>query len=205
MGWIVSVFLFLLCTFALGQQDTASYWRDKGVDLFSKQVDESLNLFEKAIELDPMDAIAWSYKGTALDALSKYNEALQAYNRAIEINPNCVLAWNNKGVTLDFHRNHKEAIEAYDKAIELNPDFAVAWLNKGVALNALGRSEEALAAYEKADKLDSKLYLTGAFGYDWIFDILPEPEKATRCFYMEPRRSELILCLRPESAYGPSD
>ncbi len=77
--------------------------------------------FEKAIEINPQNSMAWNNKGNALTNLNKSDEAIKAYDKTIEINPHKSIAWNNKGLILTFLGEYNEAIKAYDKAIEINP------------------------------------------------------------------------------------
>ncbi len=73
-------------------------------------------LYDEAIRLEPNHAAAWSNKGIALDAQSKYIEAIKAYDEAIRLDPNYASARNNKGVALNAQGKYDEAIKAYDEA-----------------------------------------------------------------------------------------
>jgi tetratricopeptide (TPR) repeat protein len=48
--------------------------------------------FDKAIEINPQNSLAWYNKGITLRHLNKYEEAIKAYEKAIESNP--LLGWN---------------------------------------------------------------------------------------------------------------
>ena len=97
---------------------------------------ESIQAFDKAIELDPKHAYPWYNKGNALNNLGKYNEAVLAYNKAIEINPQYADAWNNKGDALYNLGKYNETIKALDRAIQLDPKYTPAWIGKGATLVA---------------------------------------------------------------------
>jgi tetratricopeptide (TPR) repeat protein len=63
-------------------------WYNKGEALYNlSKYNESLEAYNKAIELNQSYAAAWSRKGAALRGLGKYNESLKAYDRAIELDP----------------------------------------------------------------------------------------------------------------------
>ena len=66
-----------------------------------KQVSEAIKAYDKAIEINSQNSIAWNNKGLTLSSLGKYNEAIKAYDKAIEINPQDSAAWYNKAVTLN--------------------------------------------------------------------------------------------------------
>ncbi|MCZ7380210.1 MAG: tetratricopeptide repeat protein [Candidatus Methanoperedens sp.] len=126
----------------------------RGNDLYYKgKYELAFKAFEKAIELKPDDAEAWSNKGAALGKLKRLEEALKAHEKAIELKPDYAVAWYNKGVALGELKRLEEALKAFEKAIELKPDYAVAWSNKGAVLGELKRLEEALKAHEKAIEL----------------------------------------------------
>ena len=56
---------------------------------------ELLQVFGKAIEINPQDADAWYNKGVALYNLGRYEEAIKAYDEAIKLNPQDTDAWYN--------------------------------------------------------------------------------------------------------------
>ncbi len=118
--------------------------------VFLGRFDEALKQFDKAIEINPQDALAWGNKGVALDELGRYEEAITCYDKAIEINSKYAEAWYNKGVALGHLGRYEEAITYFDKAIEIDPRFAWAWGNKGNALADSGKYEDAIKCYDKA-------------------------------------------------------
>ena len=120
--------------------------------------EEAIKEFDKALELDPMNEEAWTYKASVLDTrLNKSAEALLAYDKAIELdgenavdNESLSSAWIGKGTVLSKLGRYNESFGAFDKAIELNLQAsAFVWLAKGDALNQSGRYEEAAFAYDK--------------------------------------------------------
>lgn len=145
LGYVVSI----------TQQKTAENWTHEGDFLLFEQdqMEEALQAYDKAIELDPQFTSAWDGKGLALYGLGRYEEALQAFDKAIELDPQLENSLCNKGLALYGLGKDEEAIEAFDKAIELNPQSALAWKGKSFVLNKLGRYEEALLCSNKAEEL----------------------------------------------------
>jgi len=115
---------------------------------------KALELYEKAIELEPDDAVAWYNKGITLGELNRLEEELQAYEKAIELKPDYTHALVNKGVTLGELNRHEEALKAHEKAIELKPDLAQAWFNRACTYSLKGEKEKALSDLKKAIELD---------------------------------------------------
>jgi len=72
------------CTYVT--PDSAWAWLIKGNALFFQgKYGESIQCYDKAIEIDPNLALTWSNKGTSLDYLGKDNEALKAEDKANKI------------------------------------------------------------------------------------------------------------------------
>ncbi|NQU98457.1 tetratricopeptide repeat protein [Candidatus Woesearchaeota archaeon] len=106
-------------------------WSNKGVELYNqRKLEEAVECFYRAIEINPKDADTWNNKGTTLGEQGKLEEAIESYDRATEINPEYTTAWNNKGIALNELGKPEEAIKAYERAIELDPSKKVYRQNK---------------------------------------------------------------------------
>jgi tetratricopeptide (TPR) repeat protein len=141
-------------------------WYNKGRS-FSQlgKIDQAIQCYDKAIEIDPNYVDAWYEKGNALYGL----ESIQCYDKAIEIDPKYAKAWYGKGNTLlalsyvDAYANkgdalsmigkYNEAIQCYDKAIEIDPKYAKAWYGKAHCLDQLGKYVYAKKCYDEAKLL----------------------------------------------------
>ncbi|MDD5522624.1 MAG: tetratricopeptide repeat protein [Kiritimatiellae bacterium] len=132
----------------------------KGVPLAqSGQMQEALEAFDGAIELDPSLASSWYNKGYVLTAGGLYKEALEAFEKAIEINPTFFHAWNGKGYTLYTLGRHQEALDAFERTIEINPSYAYPWNGIGNAHMSIGHYLEALETFNRAIEIDPKFAL----------------------------------------------
>lgn len=115
---------------------------------------ESIECYDKAIDLNPEYAPAWNYKGIALRRLGKLDESMKCYDTVIAFNPNYIYALNNKAeAILDRQENYTESLILFERVIELNPGYASAWFGKGKALDYQGKRDKALIAYDKATEL----------------------------------------------------
>ena len=133
-------------------------------DEFDHYFNETIEIYKKAIKIDPSDVRFWMEIGDFLNQLGKYEKANNAFDRAIEINQNdewfhCSI-WNGKiGALNGIAKTNPHdaeiwyaignawvkrgsdvvsmysAIQAYDKAIINRPNFVEAWFSKGLALN----------------------------------------------------------------------
>ena len=59
-----------------------------------------MELFDKAIKIDPNKREAWYYKGEAFEKLEMYSEAIESFDNIIGINPIDGDAWYYKGEAL---------------------------------------------------------------------------------------------------------
>ncbi|HOE45696.1 tetratricopeptide repeat protein [Methanothrix soehngenii] len=119
---------------------------------------ESLQAYEKAIQIDPESARAWIGRGNALLSLEKYSDSTEAYERAVEVlndsleeDPEDAEAWWLKAESLDNLGRSDEALQAYDRVIELNSSKAIgAWIRKSDIFVSLGRYNESVEAFDGA-------------------------------------------------------
>lgn len=77
--------LLLLIAPVLGQQSAAE-WMDKGLAFDDQgKYDEALKSYDRVIELNPLDEIAWNNKGIALKLLGHTSESDAAFTKAWEL------------------------------------------------------------------------------------------------------------------------
>jgi tetratricopeptide (TPR) repeat protein len=131
-----------------------------------ERYEEALDSYEKALQINPDLAHAWSGKGKALDRLNRYEEALNFYDQAIQRDPNNYRTWFGRGYTLRNLKRYEEALIAYEKTINLKPDYHHAWNHRSYVLMRLNRYQEALPCLEKVLEIQpssSSLYYNQAF------------------------------------------
>jgi len=76
---------------------TAKEWCDRGGALAKSGRDqEALQCFDKALAIDPKDAMVWALKGATLGTLDRHEEALQCFDKALAIDPRDVDAWQQR-------------------------------------------------------------------------------------------------------------
>jgi len=104
---------------------------NKGNDLFNiSKFEESLVLYDKALDIDPSNVDALTRRGIALgvwgdldqsDDLTKYKEALEWINKALAIDPEFLDAMDSKRLALDRLGSYDEAIVWFDKVLTITP------------------------------------------------------------------------------------
>lgn len=116
----------------------------------------AIELFDRALKINPDYAEAHNNRGNALLDLKRPEEALKSYRRALKIKPDYAEAHNNCGNALLKLERPEEALKSYCSALSLKPDYAEAYNNRGNALRDLKRPDDALKNYERALQLNQR-------------------------------------------------
>jgi tetratricopeptide (TPR) repeat protein len=120
------------------------------IEIQRKNPSAALELFDRAIEINPSNAAFFSNRGNALKDLKRADEALASFNRALAIKPDYAEALYNRANVLKALNRFDEALASYDRALAIKPDYAEALINRGNTLNELDRGDEALASFDRA-------------------------------------------------------
>ena len=115
----------------------------------TRDYQSAVDLFGKAIAVNPNIAIAYNNRGNALLDLGRLDEARASYDKALALKPDYAEAYYNRGNALLDLKRLDEALASYDKALALNPDYTEAYYNRGNLLRDFKRLNEALASYDK--------------------------------------------------------
>jgi tetratricopeptide (TPR) repeat protein len=100
--------------------ETAEDWYNKGlVDKVERRLEEAVQCYDKALELDPKYVQAWYGKGDALYIMGRCGKVVVDLEEAL------VLAFL------------EEALLCFDKALELDPQNKVAQERKQQTLKAI--------------------------------------------------------------------
>jgi tetratricopeptide (TPR) repeat protein len=124
--------------------------------------EDSLNCYQKAIEIDSSDVSTFIAQGLAFFNLKRYEDALESFSKAIDLDDKHVNTWTNKSATLINLQRYEEALESSENAINLDNTFVRDWVNKGAALIELKRHKEALESSENAINLDNTFVMAWA-------------------------------------------
>jgi tetratricopeptide (TPR) repeat protein len=117
-------------------QENETQWFKIGVTRFEEgRYGESLQAYDKVIQINRQNAAAWNNRGIDLGLLGKYDAALQSFLRATSINSSFAAAWFNVGIAYDFFGEYDSAINAYTKATEINPNYEQAQMNRNEDIN----------------------------------------------------------------------
>jgi CHAT domain-containing protein/tetratricopeptide (TPR) repeat protein len=132
----------------------AAHWCAKGEELYNQnRLPEALQCFDRALELDPVNKIAWMDKGNILDVIGQPQAAIRCYDAALEIDPSYDEAWYNKGYTLQNLGFHRDALECYDRVLFYNENHIKTLFHKGYLLITSFEFDKGLSHLLKAEKL----------------------------------------------------
>jgi tetratricopeptide (TPR) repeat protein len=139
------------------RQHEAALWFEKALEMEQRgaPVEETIQAYQKAIEIDPDSAGAMVNLGTIYFHLRKMKEAEQHYRRALEVDPEYALAHFNLGNLFDEINDRAQALLHYMMAIRLNPGYADAHYNVALLYQASGQVMRAVRHWKAYLKIDS--------------------------------------------------
>lgn len=118
------------------------------------KMDEAIDAFRKAIELNPRLALVHDNLANALSGQDKKDDADSEYRKAIEIDPLDPEAHIYLGLFWSEQGKINEATAEFRKATELDPTNADYRNGFGILLKNHGALDDAIAEYRKAIELD---------------------------------------------------
>lgn len=125
-------------------------WAFRGEVLrFLKRWEESLESFDRAIELNPRNALCWNSRGVVLTYLNQQREALESFTKAIELAPNDTLSQINQAAVFANLGNLDEALSRLNKIVKIDEEYPLAYFVQAVVLFSLNRWDEGCAELDK--------------------------------------------------------
>jgi tetratricopeptide (TPR) repeat protein len=136
------------------KQNRAIDYFDKATNLSKqKSAKELVNLYLKAIELDPGFCDAMDNLGNIYQKAGKSDEAIYWHQKAIETNMKDTVAHINLATDFRLQNRLRESADEYKMAIEIEPQNPEGYFGLGSDYLTIGKSEEALHELKIAEKL----------------------------------------------------
>ncbi len=189
------------------------YYRfiDTGEESLEKrQYDAAVRDLEKAVALNPGEAVVHNSLGLALGRVGRPAEAIAHFRKAIELTPDYPDPYSNLGTALAGMGKGEEAIAQFEKAIQLNPEYAEAHAGLGTLLTAADRLPQAIPHLERAvqlkpDDARAQANLALALARGWkAKDAIPHAEQAVKLTGgQEPEMLDLLGSLYAEVGRFP--
>jgi len=138
--------------------------------LTKRSVEYAIQLFEKAIELDPRYAAAYAACSSAYGQMYQYfsreehfrTKAQEMSFKALMYDNNLPEAYTAMGLSYFIWGKFDEAAESGRKAIELNPDDFIAYWTLGRIHFSTGRAQEAADLFRRVIELKPRFYVAYA-------------------------------------------
>jgi protein O-GlcNAc transferase len=115
-----------------------------------RQPQSALQCFERALQLQPDDALTLIDYGDTLQDLHRFDAAIESYDRALCSNPGSAATLVNRSNALRALKRFDEAMHDVEAALKIRPAFAYALNSRGNLLRDLGRLDDAVAAFDQA-------------------------------------------------------
>jgi len=120
------------------------------LDVFLKEYDEAIDVFEQAIELFPDNYRLQFGLGSLYLGQEKYGEAIIRLKKAIELNPNVGLPHIALAKALYKLGRKEEVFSTFQNAIEVNPKSSIIYQDWSFVLLTEGRYKEAAGKFFKS-------------------------------------------------------
>ena len=108
-----------------------------------KQVDEAINAYRQAVNIDKTYGLAWCNLGTAFLAKRQHAQARQAYERALELRTGYADALHGLGNTALAEGAYRQALERYGATLRVDSSYFRAHYSLAMAYRSLGDSVRA--------------------------------------------------------------
>jgi tetratricopeptide (TPR) repeat protein len=134
----------------------AELWFEKGLSLENAgaPLEEVIDAYKKASEIDPSSAGALVNLGTVYFNLRSWRDAERHYRKALEVDPHYALAHYNLGNLFDEKGDRNQALHHYQAAIKLHPNYADAHYNLALVYQSLNQPWQAVQHWKKYLRLD---------------------------------------------------
>uniref|UniRef100_A0A8C5PTF9 Cell division cycle protein 27 homolog n=1 Tax=Leptobrachium leishanense TaxID=445787 RepID=A0A8C5PTF9_9ANUR len=121
-----------------------------------REHDIAIKFFQRAIQVDPCYAYAFTLLGHEFVLTEELDKALACFRNAIRVNPRHYNAWYGLGMIYYKQEKFSFAEMHFQKALDINPQSSVLLCHIGVVQHALKKSDKALDTLNKAISIDPK-------------------------------------------------
>lgn len=131
------------------------FYLNEGIELTNQsKFEDALESLNKAIELNPSNALSYFSKAIAYHNLGQFRAAYENYGKAILLDKKMIDAYYNRaqailGLEDATEEELKEALSNLETATELDPNFIDAHYYSAVVKKKLGLYESAIVSLNK--------------------------------------------------------
>ena len=165
------------------------YLKARGLFLAREHLEESISLFEQAVEIDPDFARAWEGLASVYAVVESWGVvgrdwdslASQAAERALELDPGLSMPWAVRGQLAMNLGDSITGMANLDRAINLDPVNATLYLWRGIQYSELGFHNKGITDLEHCLEIDPA-YENCRRHMAFTFQILDDNEQAMALF-----------------------
>lgn len=170
-------------------QDSRAYNKRGLAHASTRNFEQAIIDFTKAIELDPHYAEAYNNRSTAHLMMGNYGQAVTDCTHALELAPDFVATYVNRGIAYSGLRQYKQAIADCEKALQLDLDNVYAYFNLGNAYLWMSEYQKAITCFDQAIKADPEFvaaYLNRGIAYNELKQLQPALQDYSHAIELNP-------------------
>jgi tetratricopeptide (TPR) repeat protein len=122
------------------------------------ELEKSLALLDRAVDLDPHQATLRLDRGVVRQAMGRTSEAAADYEEAAKLDPSLADARFNLGVLAEEKGQYVSALEQYRAALKIDPALAGAHNNIGTLYLKVGQPAKAVECFRRCRDLDGSFW-----------------------------------------------
>ncbi len=130
-------------------QDSRAYNKRGLAYVSTRNYEQAMVDFSKAIALDSEYAEAYNNRSTAHLLMENYGQAVVDCTQALNLAPDFVAAYVNRGIAYTGLRYYEQALVDYNKAVELAPQNVYAYYNRANTYLWMDKYKEAIGDYNQ--------------------------------------------------------
>ena len=146
-----------LSAIAVSPGVSSSYTRLAGLIRAQGRLEEAVEAYSIALQVDETDVAAHIDLGVTMKDLGRLTEAEKCYRSALDLQEDNFVANNNLGTLLKAMGRLMEAVRFYKRAVAINPKSSILHYNLGNCLASINEHEAAMKSFDQALLLDPKL------------------------------------------------
>ncbi|MCD4776173.1 MAG: SUMF1/EgtB/PvdO family nonheme iron enzyme [Candidatus Aegiribacteria sp.] len=111
---------------------------------------DGIELFTRALELDPTMIDALIYRGFFRQGLGETEQALSDFDIALQLDPENAASYQMMGVVLSDAEYYLQALKVFNRVVELDPDYPSIYYHRGFAQLFLWNFDDAISDFSLA-------------------------------------------------------
>ena len=116
--------------------------------------------YDRAIKVDPKDALIYHNRGLAYSDTRDFDRAIADFSEAIKLDPNYAVALNKRGIAYYAKRDYDRAIADFERGGPARPEICRGVLQpRQRVCREAGQDDRAIADYDAPSALDAAIRL----------------------------------------------